>query len=176
VVLLIGFVYLGRRSPILRRLGLVGMLRRVPFLRPYFHDVYKVESQANRASSMKYRAGRYSSDVKSAGSGRKDKPQLAAFLEVLQASTQMPGRLDLENVEVKLGRSPSRADIAFKDDGTVSRVHATIVQEGAGYRIFDEKSTSGSYVNEQGVLEHGLQLVDGDEIRLGAVRLRFRQP
>jgi pSer/pThr/pTyr-binding forkhead associated (FHA) protein len=125
---------------------------------------------------MKYRASRYSSDVKSAGSGRKDKPQLAAFLEVLQASTQMPGRLDLENVEVKLGRSPSRADIAFKDDGTVSRVHATIVQEGAGYRIFDEKSTSGSYVNEQGVLEHGLQLVDGDEIRLGAVRLRFRQP
>jgi pSer/pThr/pTyr-binding forkhead associated (FHA) protein len=126
---------------------------------------------------MKDKASRYSPDVKSAGSGRgKNKPQLAAFLEVLQATTQMPDRLDLDKAEVKLGRSSSRADITFKDDGTVSRVHATIVQEGAGYRLFDERSTSGTFVNEQGVMDQGLQLVDGDEIRLGAVRLRFRQP
>jgi pSer/pThr/pTyr-binding forkhead associated (FHA) protein len=151
-------------------------LGRIPFIRPYFSDVYKVQSQASRAGSMKDKAGRYSPDVKSAGSGSKDKPQLAAFLEVLQATTQMPDRLDLDKAEVKLGRSPKRADISFKDDGTVSRVHATIVQEGAGYRLFDEQSTSGTFVNEQGVLDHGLQLVDGDEIRLGAVRLRFRQP
>ncbi len=176
VVLLIGLMYLSRRSPFLRQIGLIGMLGRVPFLRPYFSNVYDVQSNVARADSMKYKASRYSSDVKSAGSGRKGKPQLAAFLEVVQATTQMPGRLDLEKVEVKLGRSPSRADISFKDDGTVSRVHATIVQEGAGYRIFDEKSTSGTYVNEQGVLDQGLQLVDGDEIRMGAVRLRFRQP
>ena len=176
VILLIGLMYLARRSPILRQIGLIGMLGRVPFLRPYFSNVYDVQSNIVRADSMKYKASRYSSDVKSAGSGGKSKPQLAAFLEVVQATTQMPGRLDLGKVEVKLGRSPSRADISFKDDGTVSRVHATIVQEGAGYRIFDEKSTSGTFVNEQGVLDHGLQLVDGDEIRMGAVRLRFRQP
>jgi hypothetical protein len=177
VVLLIGLMYLARRSPILRQIGLIGLLGRIPFIRPYFSDVYKVQSQAGRAGSMKDKASRYSPDVKSAGSGRgKNKPQLAAFLEVLQATTQLPGRLDLDKPEVKLGRSPSRADISFKDDGTVSRVHATIVQEGAGYRLFDDRSTSGTFVNEQGVLDQGLQLVDGDEIRLGAVRLRFRQP
>jgi len=153
------------------------LLSRIPFLRPYFSDMYKAQAYGTRADSMKYNASRYSSNVKSAGKGKKGKqPQLAAFLEVVQATTQMPGRIDLEAVEVKMGRSTSRADIAFKDDGTVSRVHATIVQEGAGYRIFDEQSTSGTFVNEQGVLDHGLQLVDGDEIRLGAVRLRFRQP
>lgn len=178
LLLLVGIVIVGRRSSFLNRIGLVPLLSRIPFLRPYFADVRRYRSKAQYAEDMKYSAGRYSSNVRSAGSGKRDKdsPQLPAFLEILQATTQMPGRIDLDKVEQKLGRSTSRADISFNQDGTVSRVHATIVQEGAGYRIFDEKSTSGTFVNEQGVLENGLQLVDGDEIRLGAVRLRFRQP
>ncbi len=176
VILLIVVLVAARRSAFLNRIGIIPMLARVPFLRGYMADVYRIERRAGYASDLKYSASRYSGDIRSAGKRDKNKPQLPAFLEVIQATTQMPGRIDLDAVEQKIGRSASRADISFQNDGTVSRVHATIVQEGAGYRIFDENSTSGTFVNEQGVLENGLQLMDGDEIRLGAVRLRFRQP
>ena len=74
------------------------------------------------------------------------------------------------------GRSPKQADLSFDDDITMSRIHATIVQEGSDYRIFDEGSTSGTFVNEQRVPDYGIQLIDRDEIRMGAVILRFRQP
>ena len=88
----------------------------------------------------------------------------------------MTSRIDLDQVEHRFGRSSNQADIVFKNDGTVSRLHSTIAQEGSEYRLYDEQSTSGTWVNEQRVPDYGIQLVDGDEIRLGAVRLRFRQP
>ena len=176
LVLLIGITYLGRRSPILHRIGLVPLLSRTPFLRGYFAEARGITYKADRAKYMGRSASRYSSDIRGAGSrrGGKSGPQLPAFLEVIQATTQMPSRIELDAVEQKIGRSKSRADISFNRDATVSRVHATIVQEGDDYRIYDENSTSGTFVNEQGVLDHGLQLVDGDEIRLGAVRVRSR--
>jgi pSer/pThr/pTyr-binding forkhead associated (FHA) protein len=99
-----------------------------------------------------------------------------AFLEVIEAQTKMSSRIELAKPEQRLGRSPAQADIAFENDITVSRVHSSLVQEGSDFRVFDEQSTSGTYVNEQRVPEIGLQLTDGDEIRMGAVRLRFRQP
>jgi pSer/pThr/pTyr-binding forkhead associated (FHA) protein len=177
LVLLIGITYLGRRSSFLNRIGLVSFFYRVPFLRGYFADARNITYKADYAKSMGGSASRYSSDIRGAGSrrGGKSRSNLPAFLEVIQATTQMPSRIELDAVEQKIGRSKSRADISFNRDATVSRVHATIVQEGDDYRIYDENSTSGTFVNEQGVLDHGLQLVDGDEIRLGAVRLRFRK-
>ncbi|MDX1616339.1 MAG: FHA domain-containing protein [Candidatus Promineifilaceae bacterium] len=156
-------------------LGFLRYLRRVPFLRPFMAKIGRFEGQMRHAQSTKRRYSRYVPDVRSVDD---DKQQVAArttFLEVIQSTTNMPGRLELEAVEQKLGRSGKQADIVFKEDSTVSRLHATIAREGSDYRIFDEQSTSGTYVNEQRVPPHGLQLVDGDEIRLGAVRLRFRQ-
>ncbi|MGD8586017.1 MAG: FHA domain-containing protein [Chloroflexota bacterium] len=175
---IVGITYLGRRSSLLRRLGLVSMVRRIPFLRPYFQDVSRAQGQLRRGKMVGQRASRYSADVRGAGTGRNKKSSArpVAFLEVLESVTSTPGRINLESVEHHLGRSASQADIVFGSDPTVSRIHATIVQEGGDYRLFDEKSTSGTYVNEQHVPDYGLQLVDGDEIRLGAVRLRFRQP
>ncbi len=175
-VLIVGITYVGRKSPLVYRLGLVSFMRRIPFLRPYFQDVSRAESKLRRGDSMRRRASRYSSDVKSAGRGKKEGTRPVAFLEVLESVTSMPGRINLDAVELHLGRSAAQAEIVFGKDPTVSRIHATLVREGSDYRIFDEKSTSGTWVNEQHVPEYGLQLVDGDEIRLGAVRLRFRQP
>jgi pSer/pThr/pTyr-binding forkhead associated (FHA) protein len=117
--------------------------------------------------------GRYSPEVRSTDRSKKGAAP-TAFLEVLESMTQRSGRIELTSVEMKIGRSANQSDIVFNKDGTVSRIHATIVQEGNDYRIFDEQSTSGTFVNEQRVPEYGLQLVDGDEIRLGGVRLRFR--
>lgn len=98
-----------------------------------------------------------------------------AHLEVIDAQTLMPEELTLGDAEVRIGRSPAQSQIAFRDDITVSRYHAVLRLEGNRYRIYDAGSTSGTYVNERQVPEYGLQLNDGDEIQLGAVRLRYRQ-
>ncbi|MCA9935731.1 MAG: FHA domain-containing protein [Anaerolineales bacterium] len=105
-----------------------------------------------------------------------DGPRVFARLVVLDAISEMPPEMPLIGVQVRLGRSPQQADIAFENDITVSRLHATMMLEGVNYRIFDEGSTSGTWVNEKQVPEYGIQLTDGDEIHLGAVHLRFYQP
>jgi pSer/pThr/pTyr-binding forkhead associated (FHA) protein len=176
LVLIIGIAVAGRHNPLIRRLGLPNLLRRVPFLRTYFQDVYSVQRKVSSAKRTQKQAHRYSSDVGGRRSASKKGGKPSAFLEVLESTSAGPSRIDLDEVEVRLGRSSNQADIVFKNDGTVSRLHATIAQEGSEYRLYDEQSTSGTWVNEQRVPEYGLQLVDGDEIRLGAVRLRFRQP
>jgi pSer/pThr/pTyr-binding forkhead associated (FHA) protein len=86
----------------------------------------------------------------------------------------MPPAVALTDVEHRIGRSPVQADIVFENDITVSRLHASIVLEGQDYRLYDEGSTSGTVVNDRRVPDYGHQLRDGDEIRLGAVRLRYR--
>ncbi|MFQ5401654.1 MAG: FHA domain-containing protein [Anaerolineae bacterium] len=102
--------------------------------------------------------------------------RVIAHLEVLESVSRVPSSFPLSGTQVRIGRSPSRTDINFENDITVSRVHASLMQEGAHYRIFDEQSTSGTWVNDQQVPEYGIQLQDGDEIHLGAVHLRYRQP
>lgn len=98
-----------------------------------------------------------------------------AYLEVLETMTQMPAHIPLRSDELRLGRSPALADVAFEQDITVSRLHASILWDGHNYRIYDDDSTSGTWVNDQEVPDYGTQLFDGDDIFLGKVRLRFRQ-
>ncbi|MFZ0547995.1 MAG: FHA domain-containing protein [Candidatus Promineifilaceae bacterium] len=98
----------------------------------------------------------------------------APYLEILESVTRMPPTIDLTAVEHRIGRSPAQADIVFENDITVSRLHASIVLENNAYRIYDEGSTSGTWVNEQPVSNQGQTLNDGDEIRLGAAVLRYR--
>lgn len=109
------------------------------------------------------------------GSVGQEAPFVMAHLEVLDAQTIMPQELTLSDTEIRIGRSPARSQIAFRDDITVSRFHAVLRLEGNRYRIYDAGSTSGTYVNGRAVPEYGLQLGDEDEIQLGAVRLRYRQ-
>ena len=109
------------------------------------------------------------------GAGGYEPSFVMAHLEVIDAQTLMPEELTLGDAEVRIGRSPAQSQIAFRDDITVSRYHAVLRLEGNQYRIYDGGSTSGTYVNERQVPEYGLQLSDGDEIQLGAVRLRYRQ-
>jgi hypothetical protein len=118
----------------------------------------------------------YISDTATEGMHQQAIQQALAFLDVLESVSRMPSQIALSGVQVRMGRSPSQTEIAFENDITVSRLHATLLLEGSHYRIFDEQSTSGTWVNEQQVPEYGIQLMDGDEIHLGAVHLRFRQP
>lgn len=97
------------------------------------------------------------------------------YLEVLEAVTRTEPSVPLQGTIVRIGRSPAQCEIAFENDITVSRVHANLQLEGSDYRIFDENSTSGTFVNERQVPDYGIQLMDGDEIHLGAVHLRYHR-
>lgn len=99
-----------------------------------------------------------------------------AYLEVIASETPIASPIAINQEETRLGRSPNLADIALTQDLTVSRLHATITWDGQVYRLYDEESTSGTWVNDQRVPDYGAQLVDGDEIFLGKVHLRFRHP
>ena len=98
-----------------------------------------------------------------------------SYLEVIESVTRMPPTIDLSAIEHRLGRNPDQSDIAFANDITVSRVHARLILEGSDYRIYDAGSTSGTWVNGEQVPGWGVQLMDGDEILLGEVRIRFRR-
>ncbi len=95
-----------------------------------------------------------------------------AWLEIISGQTQTPGPIQL-GAELTLGRSTEKARVVFADR-TMSRLHARITPEHGGkFRVFNYSNQS-TWVNEQRVPEHGLQLNDGDKIRMGKVQLRFR--
>lgn len=103
-------------------------------------------------------------------------PHAIARLQIIESTTPMTGEFPLTAATVRIGRSPANNDIAFEQDITVSRQHAILHLEGVQYRLYDQNSTSGTWVNEQRVPEHGTLLFDGDDVHLGAVHLRFAQP
>jgi hypothetical protein len=71
-----------------------------------------------------------------------------------------------------IGRS-RESDIVLEDDA-VSRVHAVITRDETGtYRIHDQNSANGTYVNGQRIGECVIE--DGDEIQVGLMVLEFRQ-
>jgi pSer/pThr/pTyr-binding forkhead associated (FHA) protein len=82
------------------------------------------------------------------------------------------------NVEVPagtsllLGRDPAESLVAaaFSQFDNVSRRHATVTVDDAGYAtIRDEHSTNGTFVNGDRVLPGtAVRLADGDIVRLGA--------
>jgi hypothetical protein len=69
-----------------------------------------------------------------------------------------------------IGRSPD-CEI-FLDDVTVSRKHAVIVRTPEGFRVEDQGSLNGTFLNRRRI-ESG-ELSDGDEVQVGKYRLTFR--
>jgi predicted component of type VI protein secretion system len=74
-----------------------------------------------------------------------------------------------------VGRDPQLAEAIFPDR-SVSRLHARIEETAPGaFWIFDEGSTSGTWVNFSPVAAAaGQELKHGDLINLGRVQLRFK--
>jgi hypothetical protein len=68
-----------------------------------------------------------------------------------------------------IGRSPD-CDI-FLDDVTVSRKHALLVNEGGRFRIEDQGSLNGTFVNKKRI--DSAPLANGDELQIGKYRLAF---
>lgn len=79
---------------------------------------------------------------------------------------------ELRQDRMTIGRS-GESDMVL-DDSAVSRVHAIVLHDAAGdYRICDQDSTNGTYVNNQRIGEHVLK--DGDEIEIGLLVMVFHQ-
>jgi len=68
-----------------------------------------------------------------------------------------------------IGRSPECG--IFLDDVTVSRKHAVFTQEGDRWKLDDQGSLNGTFVNRERV--DSAVLSDGDEIQIGKYRLTY---
>ncbi len=97
---------------------------------------------------------------------------VGAYLEVLENAPEHGQLIPLSGNNIVLGRDPRRVAITFKDR-SVSRLHARILESHGTYRIYDEGSASGTYVNYERVSLAPRTLVDNDQIHFGRVHLRF---
>ena len=77
----------------------------------------------------------------------------------------------LEHERITIGRSPD-CEI-FLDDVTVSRKHAVIAKNADDFRIEDEGSLNGTFVNKKRV--EAAELENGDELQIGKYRLTYLQ-
>ncbi len=80
--------------------------------------------------------------------------------------------ITLDNDIVTIGRSP-HSDL-FLDDVTVSRHHARVLRDDAGFSVEDLNSLNGTYVNRRRIERR--QLSDGDELQIGKFKLAFLEP
>lgn len=80
-------------------------------------------------------------------------------------------RIRLESQTVTIGRLGSQ-DIVI-DDPQVSREHAEVRPDLAGYLVIDKQSMNGTKVNGKNVTEHRLE--DGDVITVGTYNVAFEQ-
>lgn len=77
--------------------------------------------------------------------------------------------------EFVLGKEPSQTDYCITGNSAISRMHAIILQKGAGYAISDKNATNGTFVNGIKVVPfQKMEVKDGDMIRLADEDFEFR--
>jgi hypothetical protein len=105
---------------------------------------------------------------------QKGTPRRARATLVLLKEDGAPGETFALQGQKTIGRNPESAQIIISHP-TVSKLHARIEEETTGvFKIFDEGSTHGTYVNDEPVGPGGASLKARDEIELGDVRLLFQ--
>jgi len=95
-----------------------------------------------------------------------------AYLEPLENAPDHQGTIPVSGDSVTIGRDAKLAEIVFADK-SVSRLHARIMQSGGTFRLYDEGSASGTYVNYEQVSLTPQVLNNNDDIHIGRVHLRF---
>lgn len=75
---------------------------------------------------------------------------------------------------ITIGRDPA-CDVVLADP-TVSRRHAVVVRTPSGFVISDQKSTNAIFLGDPPEQVTAAHLYDGEEVRLGATRLRVEIP
>lgn len=96
-----------------------------------------------------------------------------ARLVLVEGGANLPQTIEITGSNTRLGRDAGLSNVVLEDP-RVSRYHCRISEEGDDiFRIFDEGSTSGTYVNYKAVDIRGQILQSGDLIHIGPVGLRF---
>lgn len=81
----------------------------------------------------------------------------------------------LVDERVRIGRTAGN-EVVLEGDAEVSRAHAVLEGEAAGWRVVDDGiSRNGTYVNGERVRRHQ-RLADRDVLRVGSTSLLFRHP
>jgi hypothetical protein len=96
----------------------------------------------------------------------------SAHLEPLENAPGHSGTIPITGNNIAIGRDAKLAQIVFSDK-SVSRLHARIMESGGTYRIYDEGSASGTYLNYERIGLQPQPLKDNDEVHIGRVHLRF---
>ena len=97
-----------------------------------------------------------------------------AYLMIKSGDDTNRNPIEILGTNFRLGRNESLAQMLFSDL-SVSRLHARISEERDGeFKIYDEGSTSGTYVNYEPIDMQGHWLQHNDIINLGRVELRFK--
>lgn len=100
-------------------------------------------------------------------------PGQACFI-ITSPYAEGPQEVVFEREEIAIGRAGS-SDILLEHDTQTSRHHALLKRENDHYFIYDRRSISGVFVNEQKLADDaGHILVDGDRVRIGNYELVFR--
>ena len=95
--------------------------------------------------------------------------QDACLVHIYPSGPDMGRRYSLSGRGVTLGRGDT-CDVRIPDQ-SVSRTHARIACDGAGYDVADLQSTNGTFVNDAPVMTSRLK--DGDYVRVGNCIYRF---
>jgi predicted component of type VI protein secretion system len=87
-------------------------------------------------------------------------------------ATNLPQSIPLFGSSLRIGRDPSLVNVVI-DDRRISRLHCRIMEEGGQFKVLDEGSTSGTYVNEAEVGINGQVLQPHDMLGIGPINYRF---
>ena len=98
-------------------------------------------------------------------------PALAPVLTI-KSGVLAGKKTTLDKQEYRIGRDDSN-DIVLSDS-TVSSFHARLNKQGNDWRLEDNQSTNGSYINNEKVT--GKTLKSGDKLRLGKIELSYALP
>ncbi|MGD8854888.1 MAG: FHA domain-containing protein [Chloroflexota bacterium] len=98
--------------------------------------------------------------------------QATAYFEPLENAPDHQGNIPISGESITIGRDSNLAQIVFADK-SVSRLHARIMQSGGSFRLYDEGSASGTYINYEQVGLTPQVLNNNDDVHIGRVHLRF---
>jgi hypothetical protein len=98
----------------------------------------------------------------------------ARLLRLNEAEQPVPGEMiSLNYLELTLGSDPAQAMMAIRD-ASVDRLHARILRcDTGGFRLVDQGSTAGTWINFAPVSAAGCLLRHGDLVHFGRALYRF---
>ena len=106
---------------------------------------------------------------------RRVKPQVFAYLQPISDDPEKTKSkpIPISSEEITIGRDPVLATLVL-DDPSVEGLHARIVRkEGNDFRLLDEGSVAGTWINYTPISPEGAALQHGDLIHVGRVGFRY---